>query len=820
MKLKEKNEKLNYYHLGNKEELEGAINKLIEDISKIKEKIKDLNKENKKLKTFLAEDDSQEFISYMLKNYEIKRVVEHFNNITIRDAELIESSLTDLKDYFILPENKLELLDEIENYLINNDINAKFILIRSGESIKSSYKIEEITERNVKSSIFNKFIIFNKKESPKYFGIEARNKIIELNNSEILKLNSVKNKKLGLKKELNSILDEIKALEHNIKTNFDNIKKSQQNQDETAFINDLELKIRNSKEEDLQLNQKLKEMENVEENLPDILKEYNNELKEKSAKMKEIENETNSSISLRRELKIGLKNKLNELNIVKIINTQQNKLSNLIITAIKELFGNRKQTRDFIHELNNKNDIISNKIIEFVSDTFSRLEHSLRDIRRRIIKSLKDYLKEYSQKTAELEINYRKNDELKKLKKNQIEMNEKLINNLVKRKLIEEVRILNNYDDAISYLNLCRIEIYKSIETEIKKTPIKNFGITRVKITNNYLKNEKILLEVLNKLQNDFKYAAKHICDKIKDYYIGKITLRFNITKGIGVFTDRDNYLSFKTIKNEALFDLDKIKIHKYYLKQLADLKNKIKKISEESANQCYLFIDLITQQLRQFKRISESFNLIAQIADFGELGQIEFSFTQNIFYSNLIKLKNSLKEAELKGELPNLIQDIITNNKNLLRYFSLQVFKDKYVNVSQFLDYYQYFEFNIYNIRYDGVKKTALKCSGGEDLGLRFLIYALIFHILRQNPNRPPHDGDIIMYFDEFAALDPKGLNSVIKISKKLNIFSLLAAVKAPNLYDSNIHFYHIQNGIIKKNESSIIAQWQYVGDNDIQIS
>ncbi|MFX0066624.1 MAG: hypothetical protein ACFFC7_31175 [Candidatus Hermodarchaeota archaeon] len=111
-----------------------------------------------------------------------------------------------------------------------------------------------------------------------------------------------------------------------------------------------------------------------------------------------------------------------------------------------------------------------------------------------------------------------------------------------------------------------------------------------------------------------------------------------------------------------------------------------------------------------------------------------------------------------------------------------------------------------------NGKKRPALKGSGGENTGIKFLIYSLVFHNLRTiGISRIPYLKPIFIYFDEAASIDENGVNSLLILTEKLNINAIIAMVNPPLIYDSRLTDYIIADNVVSPEISDILTSFEF---------
>ncbi len=237
---------------------------------------------------------------------------------------------------------------------------------------------------------------------------------------------------------------------------------------------------------------------------------------------------------------------------------------------------------------------------------------------------------------------------------------------------------------------------------------------------------------------------------------------------------------------------------------------DKLDSICKDFVSNITSFLDLIVSEIRSFKRTVKKYNVIAKNASFGSLNQIIIEIENDRQYDALRDFKNNLDNALNEGTLNAKIFDIINKGMfSLSEYFSREILNDPHARSRDFLDIYQYFDFEIYS-QSEGIKRPALSSSGGESTGIKFLIYALAFHNLRsiEGYGDLTYQKPVFIYFDEAAAVDPSGIKTIIEISEKLKVNAIIAMVDAPAIHNKKVIDYIMANGVINTGYSDMIAE------------
>jgi len=393
--------------------------------------------------------------------YSSSKANTHNNNIDKNPQEII----------FNLKRKIIELEDQIASLRKKNEILTK-------DNIQNDSKIQRMS-----------FVSSRRKFA---FGLGGEN-----NKNEISELIKEKNDLQEINEKMLNMLTEKELENEDLQENFDkyknNIKLEIQNYLE--IITDLEQKIEIYEENE-------KKGKNIDDNLEEILKEYNS-YKER------MEKSINEYIRKEEELNMELDNKEN------CIQNMKNEIQNLELENIQLQNQSEQKEKDYDNELLNI-DIIIKENEKFKNDILLLEEQmqSNEEKNKKIISSKEDEIKilsqdlEYTQKNLN-KIKEEKNKEINILK-NEISKYNRDINNLIKKN-----EIIQREDEEIKEkIN----KIQNKLDRKTKELQDINDSTKKlIENKENMIKQYEDKIDEINKDKNKLIEQNHELLDKIKN---------------------------------------------------------------------------------------------------------------------------------------------------------------------------------------------------------------------------------------------------------------------------------------------------------------
>ena len=528
------------------------------------------------------------------------------NEINLKIKEIIEENKKLLKDNEKNLKEK-QLVEETLNIIKNeNEEISKKLILKEKEN-------EEILKNNSLKEKNNEEIL--KKLSLK-----------EKENEEILKNNSIKEKENEEKIEkLMKNNEELKSV-----LNSKKISQIKENKDE---INNLNIRIQKIKEENNLLNNKLKESKNnyekkINEITQNFLKEKeesNNNLSNLINEIEGLKRDLNNEKILNKKYESKLKEKDNEINLLKQKNEdykkekkKDNELNNNLKTQIDEL----------------KKEIEQNNI------SIIKTENNLEDLKK-IKENLENKIKE-----NEIIIK-KKDEELIELKKEMEVDNMKYENEINENKVeIEKLKIekdeaINNYNytnNTTKIINLTQQNLeqknkIENLENEIIKLNKNNENIIKEK-EEEIEKLKKLIIDLNNENKEINNYSSENIEEIETNNDFDAISKLLTLKKKFEILENENEklYLSNQQLLNDI---------------QTLNLKNKPINSDREG-------LEITVKNLKELVKEKEKENEIIDVkkeknnnkSNYGKITYNDFLSLFNIAFENYKPIKKEQEDA------------------------------------------------------------------------------------------------------------------------------------------------------------------------------
>lgn len=745
----------------NMEELLNKLNVTRDNKKKLIKEIQNGNKEN-----------DITYIKYqkqLNEKFGIKKLYQFFDNSPYEDLIKFETIYQNYKDYYIIPKSKEPEIHDIIKFSKENEKNIRLILLGSSENPMDLCNVEREENRKILVKIFKNQIIYSLKliDKPRFFGKEQRkNTINELKNE----LENINKRIEVLKENLTEIIEisgTIDYLDQKLVENDEKLKKRVEIKQINEFLDDLKEKIS-------EFNKKIKNLESLQDEIASE-EEYRSKLEDLSY---EIEANKKNIDFWKSELD---KSKENRDKTQILINKVEDQIQNLPEIT-------KKWDRILTDLIDNAENLLK---ISLSKNAFQNELSRLLKIKKSISNEKEQLIEEITQRR----------ENIKNLKE-KIKINKDRLSNInieLKELSLEQNNLLNKHENCLK--NTKQI-IFKKLTLDLN-TNIDNFNSwfkqelenSKMWIKNNYFDQNIIKTQLIN----EWNILFENVC------------IKFNIKSENISKLDKNYHLEIKSIFMQLNIDKNIIKIQDHFLTEIKQMDEKLEQVCNSLVSDVTSFLDLIVSEIRYFNSKAKKYNLTAGAANFGTLDKLVIEIQNDNQYEALRDFRNYLDNASQEGILKEIIIDII-NKKSLTlsEYFSKEILKDPHAKSRDFLDIYQYFDFEIYSVNSEGIKRSALSSSGGESTGVKFLIYALAFHNLRllEESGESFYAKPVFIYFDEAAAVDPQGIRSIIMISDLLKINAIIAMVEAPAIHDSKLIDYIMANGVVNSGFSDVITE------------
>ncbi|MFX0172512.1 MAG: ATP-binding protein [Candidatus Hodarchaeota archaeon] len=732
----------------------------------------------------------EEKINFLKNKYQFFQVLDLFETFQQYKTPDFESLLRPYMNYFVLTSSNYERLEEFSVELLKIGIlDAGFLHIDQNETQSNNRLISKLQEKfQLGWIIRNELAHLSKIEPPVYFNKNLREKKIREYEDAVktleneIKLRNIDTKEIELRcEELNKLamLLNYEKTKINEKYKTINFKK---------ILNEKE-KIRGI------IREKITKFElNKEKNIEEIV------IFESG--IQNLERSQNELTSRKEEIKLRRDTKRKQIRELEdeIIEaekeaTQYEQIRQEFLTKLDHL---QKETEWILEQIPDRTEIL---IDQFLNDLeyLELLKTDLETERKKFSRKLRNLaleveiwgnkitqnqqlIKELEEKKVELDIS------LNQLNKNNTTERTQL-KEYFDEKLLKEVVLYERFNPSYS-------DWYKNRRKKIESS------------ISNCQKNLNISLDdCYRRLKTTF---VSRIAEERADFtnsLLPKILEIFKLPQ-IGSFTDSKNNITLKYLHKQLDLSLDSIKIRKYFNQKIEEITSEISSITQEFQDNLQLLVDLIKEQIKSSHKKVRELNNIATLADFGKMGKIEFIFQTNTHYESLKNSEKKLLEAIREEKLNNLINGWFGDSSgsftdNLAKF----IFEDNSKKEKDLIDVFNYYDFDVESIRPTGERLRATKGSTGESIGLKFLIFtAIIDSFKRKIGQFTQSKGTIFLYVDEIARLDPKGINSIIEISKKFDVSVFFAERNLPKTIVDDQLSYIIENGIILPGSSELL--------------
>ena len=753
--------------------LSPTISKLQKEIIEAKQQLKEIHKQISLVKESLEKKISTKKAMNIIRNqFGLKQFFEYYDECPFEILTLHESVFQNIKDFFVIPASRREILPKVLKISHNEKISL--LVLKNSDSLLKTIKVEERYDGRVIGRILDEQAIFYapKISTPRYFGHESRVQFLKVLETEQQGIQTSA-------QTINSQMEEYEGLQNQYKVNSLQFEETTENVKALIGERSPTQVLKSTNEEIQDINKKIKD---IYTQLSQIPKE--GEFEERKSDLKEeIETHKKTVQSWQEDheqLQKEFKSTQNELTIKKkqletfpeIFQKGQQILSELI-DMVQPFFPNLNfQGLTYLKTLEQiKGEILPKR--ETIRDELERLKTSSIHIESRINENKKE-LEEIT-----LEIKNKEEDFLKQ--KQEKESLLQLIFDLFHQRLVEEVTL--HPDNFTVWFNQCIDNAIERVKALSQDTHLIEQNIQKKKISFNQRWDEAIQ----------------------------KACLAFNVSSGNLLRTDEYGRCTLTYLMSAFNIDLHTLTIKEHLFKKIQQLDQKLEETCSHFIADSSAFIGLISEELKKFRQTAMKYNRMASVARFGTLGRIIFELKYRDQYNELKKFQSRLLQAEQDEDLQQVITEVVRDkNRSLIEYFSQQILKDPHAKTESFLDIYEYFDFEVYSEEDSGSRRLALRGSGGESTGMKYLIYSLAFHSLRikgTSPSTLSYAKPLFIFFDEAAAVDERGINTLTELSEKLKINAIIAMVNAPLIHDKRLSDFILANGVITPGYSDIVT-------------
>ena len=735
---------------------EGEINKITRDIEEIE--------------LFNPDTNLNKNEGFLKSKFGILKFHEYYNNTTIENIHIHESVFNFLKDVYIIPEHKIQDMKEIIKECEEKRLSAKFFVLN-----KSS-DLFEIIDANVNENGVaigkiwkNKIIIIeNELSIPKYFGLKNRKEFkAKLKDKLSKKTNFLEkiNQKAGLLREL---LDDLEKEEYLKETREKQFVDKFGTESYETIQKRYELRKKEIQIKVNQLNEKLRSIKTD--------KQFNLDLE----KCKEEISSAQDTIGIYQDNLIQKNEEIEEISKkLKCANTDLETLPKIAQTGF-----------DLLSELIINFNILSKIDVVKSEDKINRNNIKLIQKISNLIESIRE-----EKKNEELQLET-------SLERTQMEISIKTINYQNQSKNIDEIR-REIKDLTISERELISDSFKLITERDVYKLSLKKEDIS-LWFQNLITRKHKEIIDRQKFQEYTFANVNKEKTDLLMSWniVIKDLLELYNLNLLNPLIRDEYNRPILNNLETGVNLNFGSIDLMDNLCKSIEKINNELSGMYKHFIADIVTFFSIIKDEIRFFNVLAKNYNILASTLKFGSFLNILFKINYTDQYLELKNFHQELKRTENEGTIYEKMIEIIENKSmSLIQYFSRKILKIENASADNFLDIYQYFDIEIITKDKNGQSRSALKGSGGESTGIKYLIYSLIF----QNLRRKSKNRTIFLYFDEAAAVDETGINSLLEISEKLKINAILAMVDPPLIHDKRLTDYIIANGIVLPGMSEI---------------
>ena len=690
----------------------------------------------------------------MKKKYGIKKIYEYFDSVSREKIDVEETKYDLFKDFFVVEQKeKLKnILDEAKQK--NMEINLLFLENEDIFQIVNSSKDGEF----LTSTFFNKIISRIKIKPSSLFGMKSREESIKNLEWSITNLEKVKENIIEAKPFVYD-LKNLLILNNQIKKEYPNLDEIIKEDKIKSFSIELDnineeliKKLDEKKSLEVRLLGRTDEINKNKEQIKILTSKIgtitNTDEKEKND-LKEFEEEKESIENEGKSLEIFISEY--EKEILKFNEMSNLNLDlNIDIADLQKLFGN----------------------FELEKQKFANLIESIKKI-------MIDYESELSDLKTEIDEAKRISDKLTGDKRNlhkSIEINEKIIDS------IWESRVSSVFSGEIKENLIIKVQF------ESNSIELDNFD--------DYINNlKKDQTTVLNKCINLTQQVAI-------EYGINNINILDN--------WESEQIIELNEIENKLDIEFLDLKFEKIINERKIGIQNSLKHVISDFSAHLLFIIKSVIDSVNEAKKDSRKYSETGSLSNFGEITGVEFKIIENSEFKRLTELYKKILMKDQFETLNELLNEIKkTKEKSILSYYAKDIFLNKGIDPTYVLDFHKYFDLKI-EIFKKNVKQNKLRTSGGEGLGLKFLIYSCIFNMFRNREPLSINEGEIFIFFDEYNAIDPNTLNSMAEIAKNLKINALFAGTDISTAIPSDSIGYFIENGIISSLSPQVIAEFK----------
>jgi len=747
----------------------GRFQKIEEKLFELKQSKEDII--NKKLEIERISGEQISIIEKdLLEQFKIKPFYKYFQDMAPEKAKAYESIFLDYKDYFVILKNNWDNEEQIIDYCRQKEYEVN--LLRIDGNIMENLDIHKNGKNQLAhGSLIQDIIILRRKiQYPKNFGNLDFDK---LKNEIIKQINRIDNIILELDNKKNNNSKIINTWEDRIKTKQKIIEdhgRLQSIHEDISEISRIIVDLGKAKDQTSKKIYMIRSEEEFNAKLNDLnekIQRFEEQLSRRTSEIKDTKQEINEKKMELGNIIIKLQEfplKLQEVR--KIIDSIK-----IIIDEYNSKFESKKFNFDFELE------------IFSIRNNYLRLKERIKSKNKKII-------------DEKIKLSGTKSEIYEKLRQlnRDLEIENESVGEL--RKMVENLKIAR----STKFEEFCNL-IHLKLSTEI--VLIKDsHGWVEINLNANIMSQEE-----LERIKTDCIINWKYSLNKLSKIYEKSPET---------VITEQEDLIDISAIEQITGQKISAKRAGETLLLEISKLDKKLEEVSNEFIANSLSFIAIIRSQLKTFNKIAESASRVAMGIKFGTLKNITFKISKRSIYIKLIEFYENLND-ENKSEVLNQFISNINDQEDgsLIDYFAKEISGDIQIKKDQFLDIYNYFDLTLVAEGKDNSKRLALKGSGGESTGVKFLVYSLIFYYMRelQRNSIYPFKKPIFLFFDEAAAVDDKGISSLLEITKKLDVKSVIAMVESPRISDKGIYDFILTNAVITPgiNTSSLIgwAKW-----------